>query len=351
MPLTLAANQPPRFYRGGKRIAALRGVPPGAEDLPEDWVGSTVSTFGTDGEGLSRLADGRLLRDALSADPEAFLGREHIDRFGPNPRLLVKLLDAGERLPVHLHPGREFARRHLGSEYGKTEAWVIVSAEPGARVHVGFRADVELETLRDWVARNDSEAMLGALHELPVSAGDVVFVPAGTPHAIGAGILLIELQEPTDFSILLEKPAGAEDLQPELGLGWDAALAAVDRARVGEPQLSSLGGSPHPRLGVNRLLPDAADPYFRADWIAPRSGAAPDPIAELDPGFSIIIVLDGAGRLAVGADERDLSRGANERELSRGDTLLIPHAAGPARFYGGVVAVGCRPPHPSTGAA
>jgi mannose-6-phosphate isomerase len=342
MPLTLAANQPPRFYRGGKRIAALRGTPPGADYLPEDWVGSTVSTFATEGEGLSRLEDGRLLRDAVSADPEAFLGREHIDRFGADPRLLVKLLDAGERLPVHLHPGREFARRHLGSEYGKTEAWVIVSAEPGARVHVGFRADVELETLREWVARNDSEALLGALHELPVSDGDVVFVPAGTPHAIGAGILLIELQEPTDFSILLETPAGAGDLQPELGLGWDTALAAVDRHGLGESQLRSLSGPPRlPRLGVNNLLPNAADPYFRADWIAPRSGAAPDPIAELDPGFSIIIVLNGEGRLAVGADGR---------ELSRGDTLLIPHAAGPAGLHGRLVAVRCRPPHPSAGA-
>ena len=123
---------------------------------------------------------------------------------------------------------------------------MIVSAETGARVHLGFRADVALETLRDWVARNDSEALLGALQELPVSAGDVVFVPAGTPHAIGAGILLIELQEPTDFSILLETPTGADDLQPELSLGWEAALAAVDCSRVGEQQLRSLGGSARP---------------------------------------------------------------------------------------------------------
>ncbi|MGH2866964.1 MAG: class I mannose-6-phosphate isomerase [Solirubrobacteraceae bacterium] len=344
MPLTLPANQPPRFYRGGPRIAALRAIKTGddhlpedhvpEDHLPEDWVGSTTSTFGTDREGLSTLADGRLLRAAVAADPEAFLGRGHVERFGCDPRLLVKLLDAGERLPVHLHPGRAFARRHLGSEYGKTEAWVIVSAEPGARVHVGFRHDVAAKALRDWVTRNDAEALLGALHEVPVSAGDALLVPAGTAHAIGEGILLVELQEPTDFSILLEQPA-ADDLQPELGLGWEVALHAVDRAGVSEPQLQALAGSPrrlHP--GASTLLPEVAAPYFRAERIEP------DPVAELDPGFSVLIVLEGDGRL---------SATAGERGLARGDTVLIPHAAGRVQLYGELVAVRCRPPDPAAG--
>lgn len=334
MPLTLPANQPPRFYRGGPRIAALRGVPPGKDHLPEDWVGSTTSTFGTDREGLSTLKDGRLLRDAVTADPEAFLGREHVERFGHDPGLLVKLLDAGERLPVHLHPARAFARRHLGSEYGKTEAWVIVSAEPGAQVHVGFRTDVEATALRDWVVRDDADALLGALHEVPVCAGDALLVPAGTAHAIGEGILLVEVQEPTDFSILLEQPA-ADDLQPELGLGWDIALDAVDRAGVSETQLHALAGSPRQlRPGVSTLLPEVADPYFRAERIAP------DPVAGLDPGFSVLIVLEGDGRL---------SASAGERALSGGETVLIPHAAGPVQLSGELVAVRCRPPDPAAG--
>ena len=336
MPLTLTANQPPRFYRGGPRIAALRGVQLGEDHLPEDWVGSTTSTFGTDGEGLSTLEDGRLLRDAVTTDPEAFLGRAHIERFGRDPGLLVKLLDAGERLPVHLHPGRAFARRHLGSEYGKTEAWMIVSAEPGARVHVGFRTDVEAKALRDWVARNDAQALLGALHEVPVSAGDALLVPAGTAHAIGEGILLVELQEPTDFSILLEQPA-ADGLQPELGLGWDVALDAVDRAGVSQTQLHALAGSPRQlRPGASTLLPEVANPYFRAERIEP------DPVAELDPGFSVLIVLEGDGRL---------SASAGERALSGGDTVLIPHAAGPVQLSGKLVAMRCRPPDPAGGEA
>jgi mannose-6-phosphate isomerase len=330
--LSLPANQPPRFYRGGRRIAALRGIPPGADHLPEDWVGSTTSTFGTDAEGLTRLEDGRRLRDAVTADPEAFLGPEHVERFGPDPVLLVKLLDAGERLPVHVHPGRAFAGRQLKSRYGKTEAWVIVSAEPGALVHIGFRDDVEADTLHDWVARNDVGRLLGALHELPVSAGDALLVPAGTAHAIGDGILLVELQEPTDFSILLEQPL-TDGLQPELGLGWQIALDAVDRTGLSEPQLRSLVGSPRRlRAGASGLLPDLADPYFRAERIEPS------PVAELDPGFSILIVLEGNGRLAASA---------GEHPLHRGDTVLIPHASGAVKLEGELVAVRCRPPDPA----
>ncbi len=333
-PLSLQANQPPRFYRGGPRIAALRGVPPGEDHLPEDWVGSTTTTFGATDEGLSTLEDGRRLRDAVIAEPDAFLGPEHVEHFGPDPALLVKLLDAGERLPVHVHPGRDFARRQLGSRYGKTEAWLIVSAEPGARVYIGFRDDVEADVLHGWVDRNDGCALLGALHEWPVCAGDVVFVPAGTPHAIGEGILLVELQEPTDFSIMLEQPV-AGGLQPELGLGWDVALEAVDRAGLREPRLRSLAGMPRPlRVGASALLPAAADPYFRAERIEPQT------ISELDPGFSIIIVLEGEGRLAAGADEH---------RLRRGDTVLIPHAAGPAGIYGALVGVRCRPADAAAG--
>ena len=118
-------------------------------------------------------------------------------RFGPDPSLLVKLLDAGQRLPVHFHPGRAFARDALGLTHGKTEAWVIVEADPGAAVHVGFSRPVAPDEVRDWMRAQDSTAMLAAMHEIPVEAGDAVFVPAGTSHAIGAGILLVELQEPT----------------------------------------------------------------------------------------------------------------------------------------------------------
>ena len=331
-PIRLDANQLHRFYRGGAAIAAFRGIESRDDHSPEDWVGATSATFGSEYEGMSRLTDGQLLRDVIHAEPDAFLGPEHVARFGPDPALLVKLLDAGERLPVHFHPGREFAGRHLHSPHGKTEAWVIIGARSGARVHLGFVEPVGLGTLRAWVQEQDVPALLGALHEVPVSAGDTLFVPAGTPHAIGEGILMVELQEPTDFSILLETPAGAEN-GAELGLGWDLALEAVAREALHERQLQSmLTGVRKLRPGVSTLLPEAAEPYFRAERIAP------DPVADLDAGYSILVAVEGVGEL-------ELADGPCA--LHRGDTVLIPHSAGPGELRGEVVAIRCRPGNPA----
>lgn len=325
-PLILPPNQFHRFYSGGARIDALRGAPAGEDGRPEDWVGSTATSWGDDAEGLSRLADGTVLRDAIAADPDGFLGPDHVERWGADPALLVKLLDAGQRLPVHFHLGRAFAREHLGLRFGKTEAWIILEAEPGAEVHVGPREPLDPATVRGWVDSQDAGEMLAALQPHPVSAGDAVLVPAGTLHAIGAGILLLELQEPTDLSVLVEwRPFGVEGGAEHLGLGWDTALEAMDR----EPaDLAALTGP-----GDAGLLPRAADPYFRAERI--RAGDA------LPPSFAILLAVAGEGALRTGEGD--------ELELRRGATALIPFGAGDCTLTGDVEAIRCLPPVPTTG--
>jgi mannose-6-phosphate isomerase len=328
-PLVLPPNQFHRFYAGGARIDALRGVPAGPDGRPEDWIGSTTTAFGEASEGLSRVADGRLVRDLVRADPEALLGPDHVRRFGPDPGLLVKLLDAGERLPVHAHPGRAFARAQLGSPWGKTEAWIILAAEPGATVHVGLREPVEAATLRRWVDEQNAGEMLAALHELPVRAGSTVLVPAGTLHAIGAGILLLELQEPTDLSVLVEWErfgvrSGAEHLQ----LGWDAALAAIDRSPI-DPAPLVTGADTGP------LLPPAADPYFRAERVRPGGGDVESP-----PSFAVLVVTEGEGTLR--SDSEELA-------LHAGTTVLVPFSAGVTALAGELDAIRCLPPDPAAG--
>jgi mannose-6-phosphate isomerase len=319
-PITLPPNVLRHFYAGGERIAALRGTPP-EDHTPEEWIGAVNTTF--DGSrGPSALPDGTLVRDAIEADPEAFLGPEHLARFGTDPALLVKLLDAGQRLPVHFHPDRAFASRELGLAHGKTEAWLIVEADPGASVWVGFSREVGLDEVRGWMAGQDSAAMLGLMRELPVAAGDAVFVPAGAPHAIGAGILMVEVQEPTDLSVLLEWE-GFELTEDDghLDLGWDTALQALDRSAWDEARVAALRGPGEGRS----LLPAAADPWFRAERV--RGGDA------LDAGFSILIGLAGEGELG-------------GEPLGRGTALLVPHAAGRLTVSGDAEAIRCRPPAP-----
>src|SRR5262245_27683858 len=331
-PSYLAANQPRRFYRGGDSIARFRGVAALDDHVPEDWVGSTTAIFGSEPLGLSTLADGRLLRDALAAEPERFLGPEHVAAFGPDPAVLVKLLDAGERLPLHLHPDRDFVREHLGARYGKAEAWLVLGA---GTLHLGCREDVAWDTLRGWFRAQDAATMLAACNEVAVGPGDCVYVPAGTPHAIGEGVFMVEVQEPSDVAVMLEwdgfVPAGSATM----GLEHDTALSAARRSAVPAGEIESWtrrsADAPELRPGVRAVVPPEAEPYFRAEWLRP------DPAVQLEPSFAVIIGVEGSGRL-----ETD----AGGLELGRGDTVLLPYGAGAGELAGHVEAIRCLPPRP-----
>lgn len=336
-PIVLEANQIPRFYRGGEAIARFRGTPHGDEFAPEDWVGSGTTVFGSEILGLTSLPNGRRLREAVAADPEGFLGPDHVERFGDELGLLVKLLDAGQRLPVHCHPDREFARRHLDCPYGKTEAWVVVEVRsPDPFVQLGFRRNVDLPTLTDWVTGQHVEAIAAAMHRLPAAVGDSILVPAGVPHAVGEGVFIVELQEPTDLSVLMEWKGFDIDGERDghMGLGFAAALECVDRSGWGPKGLARLRAAREAagRPGVELLFPEEADPFFRAERIRTDGGAP------LPAGLSILVAIEGSGRLEWGR------RGM---EVHRGQTILIPFAAGDCVLRGSVEAVRCMPPDPA----
>lgn len=321
-PIVLPSNRPPeRFYRGGARISAFRGETGSAPREPEDWVGSTTTIRGEESLGLTTLPDGRLLRAAIEADPAGWLGDAHARRWGADARLLVKILDAGQRLPVHAHPHDDFAASHLGRAHGKAEAWYILE---GGTVHVGLREDVAAETLADLVARQDVDGLLGLLHALEVAPGDVVWVPPGELHAIGAGVLLLELQQPEDLSILLEWEGFEIDGPGEghLGLGFDLALAAVTRTAR---SLAEMGALVHAAPPSGSVFPRDADRYFRLVRM-PVHGAA-----VLEPGFAIVVVVRGAVDLA-------------GQPLTAGATALVPAAAGRLEVSGDGELLVARPP-------
>ncbi|MFI6348657.1 carbohydrate kinase [Streptomyces sp. NPDC050560] len=334
-PELLPPNYVARFYRGGSRLGAFRGAPQGEFD-GEDWVGSTTRAYGgTDGLGLSRLASGVLLADAVAADPVGYLGPAHKAAFGAGTELLVKLLDAGERLAVHYHPSRGFAREHLGCAHGKTEAWLVLTAPQDGAVHLGFAREVGRDELRGWVRDQDAAAMLAAMNRIAVGPGDAVLVPAGVPHAIGAGIFLVELQEPTDWSLMLERggPEAPEESPGwRLGLGVDVALSAVDRGALGAERLAALRlPAPVPLApGVERLLPEAADPYFRAQGVAGP--------AVLEPSLAVVVGTEGELRLT--------PESGRALDLPAGRACLVPFAAGRCTVSGGGRAIRCLPPLP-----
>ena len=164
-------------------------------------------------------------------------------------------------------------------------------------------------------------------------------VPASTPHSIDAGMFVVELQEPTDFSVLLEWDGFDLDGRADghLGLGFDVALDAVRRDAVSAEELDRLvrrhvaadgdGG----RAAV-RCCPTIAEPYFRAWAIDPGDAPVTVPAA-----FSVVVVTDGTGTLGWSA---------GSTAIGRGDALVVPHAAGPLTFGPGVTALVAQPPTP-----
>jgi mannose-6-phosphate isomerase len=332
-PVRLAANQPRQFYRGGAAIADLRGLPATAEFGPEDWVGSITTQFGKDA-GLSPLPDGTLLRDAVAADPTGWLGAAHAAEFGADTALLVKLLDAGQRLPVHYHPSDAFAADHLSCRHGKTEAWIVVGTTgPNPTVHIGFKDEADAAVVDNWVTVQDRAAMLDALNVIPVKAGDTVFIPAGLPHAIGEGVFIVELQQPTDFSITIEWQGFLDGPDSwHLGLGQTIALEALDLSGWSNRLDTIVKHTADDHSPIVNLLPNSD--FFRAQRLH-----ADSPI-ELDPSFAVLVVLDGEGRLH--------TENGDPVALRRGDTVVLPHAAGSSKLDGGLVAVRCLPPEVRT---
>ena len=332
----LPVNQFDHFYRGGDRIGALRHGP-GGPSRPEEWIGSTTARFGQAPQGYSVLPDGRLLVEAIDDDPLAWLGAKHVARYGASTEVLVKLLDLGQRLPVHLHPNRAFSKTHLGLSHGKTEAWYVLDAPVGAEVGVGFKDAMTLDQVSSWVRERDSAALLGALQTKVVHPGDAMLVPAGLPHTVADGVFVLELQEPTDLSILLEWQGFAVDGAKDghLDLGFDVALHAVDLSAITAADLDHLvvPASTIQGAGLVSVMPTQADPYFRAQRIDTAAGRV-----NVDAGFAIVLITEGSGVLVTNL---------GSVEVTRGEVALVPFVAGDWSLEGSCVAVACRPPDAS----
>lgn len=239
IPLRMAENRVWRIYLGGKLLDELRGVTGSDGYFPEDWLASVVQANNPDREekpdreGLSRveLPDGETayLKDLIDANPEALLGKEHIANFGVNFGVLTKFLDSAERLPIQVHPDKHAAKALFGSDYGKTEAWCILggrtidSEEP--YILLGFKEDTDTPRLRALFDAQDIQGMAALMHKIPVKAGEVYLITGGTPHAIGPGCFLLEIQEPTDYTISLEKCNTLGEKLPDFlchqGLGFE----------------------------------------------------------------------------------------------------------------------------------
>lgn len=283
---------------------------------PEEWIASTTTRFGQQENGLSKLPNGQLLKDAVAADPKSWLGEKHIQRFGISTEILVKLLDPDQRLPVHYHPDQRFAKEKLQLNHGKTEAWIILEAPVGAKVGIGFKNQMAKNEVAALVSNHDSTGLLNSLEFKQVQAGDAVFVPAGVPHAIESGIFVLELQEPTDLSILLEWDGFAVDGDKDghLNLGFDTALDALQLEPLTDKQQGQIISRFESTQSISHaIFKSIADDFFRADYLTGDS-------RRVEPGFGVFLALAGNGLMKFS--------NASAIRVNIGDAIVVPHSAG-----------------------
>ncbi|MGN6125218.1 MAG: PfkB family carbohydrate kinase [Humibacter sp.] len=319
--LTLGAADADRLSTSGTTLAGPAARP----HTPEDWIASVTTVRGEPRAGLTILPDGTLLADRIRDSPLEWLGAEHVRSFGSDPRLLVKLLDAGQRLPVHAHPDDRFAATHLQAAHGKAEAWYLLT---DGTVHLGLTEAISEAALQRIVEAQEVERLLQRMHTVEVSAGDTVFVPPGLLHAIGRGVLLLEVQQPEDLSILVEWRGFELDgaRHGHLGLGFPTALRAIDRSAAAPKRIESLiRRSP----GPGPTLADDTEQYFRLDRIDVAE------VSRLPEGFGVFVVVQGD--IVLNSAEGDVTATA-------GSTVLVPASSGPVDLVGRGRALLCRPP-------
>jgi len=179
---------------GGDRLTTWKALPVHASPVGESWEVSAVpSSIGIVANGPYKGTD---LVSLINRSPEAILGGQVSRQYKGKMPLLVKLIDAQRDLSIQVHPNDEMAQRVHG-KFGKSEMWYIISADPGAYLYVGFNRKIDETEYKQRIADGTITDVL-ARHK--VHPGDVFYIPAGRVHAIGAGILLAEVQQSSDLT-------------------------------------------------------------------------------------------------------------------------------------------------------
>jgi len=238
----LLPNRVWRTYLGGKMLDKMEGECRSEDShFPEDWIVSTTRAVnkgreGYSNEGLSKTKIGDteyFISDLFKEYPQQMLGSNHQYVLGCNAGFLLKYLDSSVRLHIQCHPTIRFSKQYLNSNAGKTEGYIILGnrADIDPYVYMGFQRSPDIKQFKSAIQKQDTEFILSHFDKIPVTAGDVFLVPGGLPHAIGEGVFMIEIMEPTDFAVRIEFERSGYTLPEEarfMGRDIDFALNMFD---------------------------------------------------------------------------------------------------------------------------
>ncbi len=316
-PIFFEKNRVFRVYTGGKLFSEFFGDDSTDGFYPEEWVASSVRALNEgstdEHEGVSKIRNSDVYFDEiLEKYRKELLGnREDLG-------ILTKILDSAIRLPVQAHPDKAFSEKYFNSKYGKEECWIILATRPGAKIFFGFK---EGTTKEDFIAaieasENGGNEMEELLCSIDVKVGDVIYIPAKMVHAIGYGCLLLEVQEPTDFTIQPERWCGEyklSDREMYLGLDREQALECFDMDKRYPAPLESQVISDGNGVLYESIINSDITTSFTVNMVT------------IDDGFfllhnspAIYVVIDGEGII---------SGDCYYRDVKKGDYFMIPHSA------------------------
>ena len=354
-PFAFRENRVRRLYHGGSGIDRLRGMPDGGDGrYPEDWIASCIDAnareFVAPDHGHSTaLVGGRELPFPafLRDHAEEILGPDHLARYGAIPAVLTKLLDAAVLLPMQVHPDNACAQRHFNSPYGKTEAWIILATRRIGGVNpyllLGFNERLDPDRFRREALAGELPTALDMLHRIEVKPGDVYIVYGRMPHAIGPGITMVEVMEPTDYMVIPERNCFGVILSDEKrygGLSPEDAMAVFDFTPASREDVIRRC-CPHPEPmerraegTLERVISRRKERFFEAQRLR-FSGRWELDLAERTMRVGIV----AAGQLR-------LRSGATTMTLASGMSFLLPYATDQCELDGDAEVLFILPPAP-----
>ncbi|QDT74355.1 type I phosphomannose isomerase catalytic subunit [Lacipirellula limnantheis] len=300
-----------RYLWGGRRLGTMLGkaIGPG-DDYAESWE---IVDHGDDQSVvLNGALSGKTLGDLVREQPAKLLGDGVPATSFP---LLFKFLDCNRTLSVQVHPNDEQGAELDPPDLGKTEAWVVLAAEPGSNIYAGLKPGVTAEQLAAAIASGHCES---CLHAFAARVGDCVFIPAGTVHALGAGLVIAEIQQASDTTFRLHDWDRVDAAGKPRPLHVEESLATIDYAR-------GPVASQHPQFIASSIERLVACDKFLLDRLKLADGGS----ATIggDGSFHLLAVLEGGAAITT-----QTTSGPREEVLSAGQTALLPAAAGRAKI-------------------
>jgi mannose-6-phosphate isomerase len=283
---------------GGEKLKTLLNKPITSKITGESWELSTVE--GDVSIIANGIFKGKSLMEIIDESPDEVLGTAVHKRFGKQFPLLFKYLDAREDLSIQVHPNDELAKKRHNS-FGKTEMWYIMQADEEARIIVGFK---EKSNSNEYIENLKNKTLLSILDDVKVKEGDVFFLETGTVHAIGAGLVVAEIQQTSDITYRLYDFDRVDAQGNTRELHVDLALEAINYNKVDTYRAYSK------KINQSNVIVDCS--YFTTNFI-PLDGS--EAVTKTGESFTVYMCVDG---------EFELEYNDEAFKYIKGDTVLIP---------------------------